>query len=893
MRLSALRCFLLVSVVWFAFAPDRGRGQTVVIPAFDVGTAAFSNTVGPVDVAAGSDGTFVVIWGEYSTFPRESAEHAVTRHFAADGTALGAAVKVDTTAHVIDPAISSDSRGGYVAGWNWIRNGQIYTFFGDLLDAGGVSRSGEFQLSLLNGVGTVFGSPLGLPSGSVFVWDQFGLWGRLLDPSGARRGGDFLISALSSGVYRSHVAATADGGFVAVWWDFYSTPPGVWIRIFGPNAQPRSEPLLIIPESTGFLRVAGSPLGGFTVVSGQSNPQSSAPSEIWALRFATDGTFLGKTVVGASTGYWIDFDPVFDAQGNLYLPWTEYFLNGPQPVIRARVLLPDGTPAGAAVQITNEPGSGVRAARLQNGNFVNVWSVSGRARGNVVALCGPGVSACGDGIVQAGCEQCDNGAANSDNVPDACRTDCRLPRCGDNVIDTGEQCDDGNNQSCDGCSADCRIEAGAICGDGTLNRACGEECDQGAANSDTTPDACRTDCRLPRCGDGVLDSGEQCDDGNTRNCDGCNFACQVETVPPGADTICDPPSYAGLSSAEAGLFEAGRAHFVRAESATTGLGPVFNGASCAECHNQPTVGGSSARFVTRIGSPGSGGLGFDDLASVGGPLIQAFGITTPVCSVPGEVVPAQATFISRRDTPPLFGMGLIDAIPDSEILRNEDPQDRNHDGISGRANRVLGKVARFGWKAQVATLGDFAAEAYRDEIGITNPAFPAENAPQGGAVTCDAVPDPEDDGTGVAQFTDFMRRLAPLPGHASPLVLRGRGVFRLLRCQKCHTDQLRAAIAPIPALRGRKIPLYSDLLLHDMGPDLADGIQQGSASGSEFRTAPLWGVRYTAPYLHDGRAATLEDAIAAHGGEAQAARDRFLALAPERRAALIAFLNSL
>jgi len=120
----------------------------------------------------------------------------------------------------------------------------------------------------------------------------------------------------------------------------------------------------------------------------------------------------------------------------------------------------------------------------------------------------------------------------------------------------------------------------------------------------------------------------------------------------------------------------------------------------------------------------------------------------------------------------------------------------------------------------------------------------------------------------------------------------GRGIFRRIKCNACHLDKLRTGASPVAALNNRRVRLFSDLLLHDMG-GLGDGIQQGDASGSEFRTAPLWGASQSAPYLHDGRAATLEDAIAAHAGEGQAARDRFLALSGSDRAALLAYLNAL
>jgi CxxC motif-containing protein (DUF1111 family) len=162
---------------------------------------------------------------------------------------------------------------------------------------------------------------------------------------------------------------------------------------------------------------------------------------------------------------------------------------------------------------------------------------------------------------------------------------------------------------------------------------------------------------------------------------------------------------------------------------------------------------------------------------------------------------------------------------------------------------------------------------------------------------CDVAADPEDGGGAVAEFTDFVTFLAPLqPGYAAREVKRatrpGARLFRSIGCQSCHSSRFKAVTVP-PSGRRVKVVLWSDLLLHDMGAGLADGIVQGDASGSEFRTAPLWGVFWSAPYLHDGRAATLEDAIALHGGEAARARDAFIALPAAVRAQLVAFVKSL
>jgi len=295
--------------------------------------------------------------------------------------------------------------------------------------------------------------------------------------------------------------------------------------------------------------------------------------------------------------------------------------------------------------------------------------------------------------------------------------------------------------------------------------------------------------------------------------------------------------------------------------------------------------------VTRFGRYESGT--FDPMGYAGGSLIQAQGIDDGTCSVLGELVPPEATVSTRRITTPLFGAGLVQTIPDATILALADEADADGDGISGRPNVIGGAIGRFGWKAQIATLHEFSGDAYLNEMGITSPEFPNESSPQGGSVVCDSVPDPEDDGSNVDAFDDFMTMLAPLKPVRTPGSGHGRGLFRKIGCGGCHVSKLKTGDNAMRALHRQTARLFSDLLLHDMGPALADGIEQGEATGSEFRTAPLWGLGRRGPFLHDGRAATLLNAVMAHGGEAQAARDRFAALEAADQDAIILFLSSL
>ena len=356
----------------------------------------------------------------------------------------------------------------------------------------------------------------------------------------------------------------------------------------------------------------------------------------------------------------------------------------------------------------------------------------------------------------------------------------------------------------------------------------------------------------------------------------------------------------GLTAAQKDAFTAGLDEFKNVETPETGLGPIFNNVSCVACHSAPAVGGSGVETVTRFGHT-AGGI-FDPLADLGGSLLQDKAINPDAL----EVVPPEANVRTRRQSTPLFGLGLIEAIPDETIRRGA--ARAAHDGIAGHAALVTDvttgeeRVGRFGWKAQQATLLAFAGDAYRNEMGITNRFFPTENAPNGDAAKLakwDKISDPEDQtdsATGRSDTdtaADFMRLLgAPPQKPATPAAISGAGFFRQIGCDGCHTAVLTTGRSDIPALNLQTVPLFSDLLLHDMGA-LGDGIAQADAGPREFRTAPLWGLRASAPYLHDGRAPTIDAAIRAHDGEAANPRDRYLRLREQQRRQLLEFLGTI
>lgn len=395
--------------------------------------------------------------------------------------------------------------------------------------------------------------------------------------------------------------------------------------------------------------------------------------------------------------------------------------------------------------------------------------------------------------------------------------------------------------------------------------------------------------------------------------------------------------------------------------ASDGLGPLYNARSCQMCHvrdgrgHPPEAEGAPpVSLVLRLMRPGgdAGGMaavdGFTATAAdpVYGRQLQPFGVPgqrgeyrlrlrydeIPVPLAGGEVAQLRAprydiadpgygplhpeTRISPRVAPQMIGLGLLEAIPAADILAHADEGDADGDGISGRANMVWSvefqrpMLGRFGLKAGQPTLRQQSARAFADDIGISTPLFPAGwgdcTATQ---PACRAAPHGDGDARGAeadAQALDlvthYSRNLA-VParrGVDEPRVLRGKRLFYRIGCQSCHVPKfVTHRLQDRPGQSFQLIWPYSDLLLHDMGPGLADGAPEGRATGREWRTAPLWGIGMTpavagrGTYLHDGRARSLLEAVLWHGGEAQPHRDAVIALSPADRAALIRFLESL
>ena len=358
----------------------------------------------------------------------------------------------------------------------------------------------------------------------------------------------------------------------------------------------------------------------------------------------------------------------------------------------------------------------------------------------------------------------------------------------------------------------------------------------------------------------------------------------------------------GLTPAERQAFAEGNRAFGKEYTAAEGLGPVFNDDSCAACHRG---GGGSNRTVTRFGRVDRAGL-FDPIPERGGSLVQARAIgsvTTPDGThvFRGERVPPEATVQALRRSTSLMGLGFVDAVPDEAWLALAASERVLDPATAGRAHMVFDPatgataVGKFGWKAQVTSLLGFSGDALLNEIGITSPRFRDEVCPQGDCLSLGFNPAPalNDDGRDASALTDFMTLLAPPQrGATSDRVAAGERVFADLGCAQCHRADLQTGPSRVAALSRTVFHPYSDFLLHDMG-SLGDGISQGQASGTEIRTAPLWGLRDADRLLHDGSAATIEDAIRRHDGQGRSARERFEALDAGRLGLLLEFLRSL
>jgi CxxC motif-containing protein (DUF1111 family) len=371
---------------------------------------------------------------------------------------------------------------------------------------------------------------------------------------------------------------------------------------------------------------------------------------------------------------------------------------------------------------------------------------------------------------------------------------------------------------------------------------------------------------------------------------------------PSAPTPPAPPANAlsGLTPNQIAAFNAGQAAFATAENPGSGLGPIYNGKSCGECH----PGGSGSTRLGHIIGSGTAAQ-FND----GGPVIQSSAIQgfTP------EAVPTDVPVGVRRSMT-TQGLGLVGALTDAAILAEQTRQQNVLPSIAGAANIVTDAitgqthVGRIGQKCQHPNAYSFSAEATLRELGLTTPFFPNEEAPYNNPSLLSGNPKAglNDDGTKVMQWGDFMTFLAPPKSNppttnsSRTTVSQGATIFANLGCADCHSPSWTTGSNSINALDQKTFHPYSDFLLHDMG-DSGDQIQQGTDSngqpipGSWMRTTPLWGVRLNATLWHDGsiKQGDYAGCINKHLGQGLAAKAAYQSLSSSQKQALVAFLNSL
>jgi CxxC motif-containing protein (DUF1111 family) len=370
-----------------------------------------------------------------------------------------------------------------------------------------------------------------------------------------------------------------------------------------------------------------------------------------------------------------------------------------------------------------------------------------------------------------------------------------------------------------------------------------------------------------------------------------------------------------------------------------GLGPLLNAQSCSSCHLRDGRGdpdGTEPGLLFRLSVPAGEGTApepnygdqFQDRSILGVPAegtVRTIYVEEPGAYDDGtgytlrrpvtefeDLAYGEMSIdvqVSPRLATPVFGVGLIEAIPEDDIVAGADADDEDGDGISGRPNYVTDAITgtlalgRFGWKANVPTVEQQVAHAFLGDIGITSPIMTEENCSQS-QTGCSAAANGGSPEIEQKLFDDvvFYNSTLAVPvrrGLDDPNVEEGAGLFLDLGCQSCHTPSHKTGRHEIEALSGQVIFPFTDLLLHDMGAGLADGRDDGQANGSEWRTPPLWGLGLTDIvnghnfFLHDGRARDLNEAILWHGGEAAGSAERFKALDAEQRAALLEFLDSL
>jgi len=394
---------------------------------------------------------------------------------------------------------------------------------------------------------------------------------------------------------------------------------------------------------------------------------------------------------------------------------------------------------------------------------------------------------------------------------------------------------------------------------------------------------------------------------------GCGASEQADPLA-GLTVVGEDPSdspFAGLSAELEERFVLGDALFEAVFRDAQGLGPVYVRHSCGSCHADDARGPGSVRKMVLVGEDGATPLEDQSALPYGHTVRPQMAAGAQHAVTPPE---QGAVLVTVRFGPAVYGRGWLEAILDSEIERVESAQSEAGSEVSGRINRIPyqseanpdtgyhiyapgddGLIGRFGLKARIATVDEFVADAYQGDMGITSPLRPEELPNPAG--DDDELPGLDIDVDTVNLVADYVRLLRVPTRAAADKSKQGKALFESTGCAQCHVPSLRTrADYPIEQLRDRDAEIYSDVLLHDMGPSFADGLREFGASSSEWKTAPLIGLRHLRNYLHDGRAGSIEEAITMHGAagsEAQRSVERFLDLDADERASLLEFVSAL
>jgi len=486
----------LSCLVWLACTAVAATAQiNIEIPTTRVGWNSFSNNVQFPEVGVSTDGTVVFIWNENGY---QAPNVAVTHAYTMGGAEIAPPVKVSTSGRASFTSVVSDTRGGFVAAWDWNENSGNDYIVGRRLDGLGRGVGTQMVINADRPTNAAFLVRVaGLATGSVFLWQQgIGAWTRMYDVGGNSRGPS---TTLGSDVSFTHVTndvvPLTNGGYVLAWADRYAG--GSWARLHDADGQPRG-PAFVLSDEFDMQRVAAFD-GGWAAIGTTSNMEWTDPpppvftsNRIVVRRFDNDGQQLGEDIAVHDAGYgkWLQTDLTFDTGGNLYATWISQDWEGPNALSPpyARAFDVEGAPYGDAVPVSDKKGYDVHPERLPNGNIVSVWQgmqnepFEKAIYATWVRICAPG-------------EVCEVPPTfTPTHTPSPTATPQPTPGCGDGVVGANEECDDGNRRNGDGCDDRCLIEE---CGNGRLEG--DEQCDPPDEKS-----ACGFDCRLIPVHDSVM-----------------------------------------------------------------------------------------------------------------------------------------------------------------------------------------------------------------------------------------------------------------------------------------------------------------------------------------------------------------------------------------------------